>query len=338
MFTDSIPALSEDLKRVYIEMGKLAASDRRNDLAGEILDAVTETTGKGYRPSILLLTARLGDRFEERREHLCRLAALVEYVHMASLVHDDIIDDSLMRRGAPTIQARFGKDMAVFTGDLMLGQVMKVLLQEDYKDSGLMIAQTVRDMCAGEISQADCLFDCDTGVDQYYKNIYGKTASIFITACRIGALESGCDESVVDLAGRLGEHLGYLFQIRDDLLDFTADAGGKPVRQDFSEGIMTLPVLYAMRDPYCRDGLKQLASKAKKTGLTDAELEELDILITDGGGFEETIKDAEQHRQKACDILDMLTPCETSGLLRKLLDSLTLPEFPKDGKRERNIA
>lgn len=340
MFTQTIPALSEELKMVYAGINRLAGADSRNDLAGEILRAVCLSSGKGYRPSLLLLTAKMGDRYEERKEALCHLAALVEYVHMASLVHDDIVDDSPMRRGAATIQARFGKDMAVFTGDLMLGQVMKVLLEENYRESGLLIAQTVRDMCVGEIGQADCLFDCETGVEQYYRNIFGKTASIFVTACKVGAIESGCDEKTVELMGKAGLNLGYLFQIRDDLLDFLpGDTNeGKMAHQDFREGIMTLPVLYAMNKAHCREGIKRLCASARKGTLSDEQIAELNDLISDGGGFRAAINDASYRRDEVISILNELKPCEALDLIKGLTLKLTLPEIPGRGDEERNIA
>ena len=309
---------------------RLAAADRRNSITAEILDAVTSADGKGYRPSLLLLAGRMGPDYKKVRQKLCRLGALVEYVHMASLVHDDIVDDSPTRRGVATVQARFGKDMAVFTGDLMLGQVMRVLLEENDRKSGLLIANTVRDMCAGEISQADCLFRCDTSVEQYYNNVFGKTVSIFVTSCKIGAMESGLDRGTIDLLGIIGLHLGFLFQIRDDLMDFLPDNGkeGKPVGQDFREGILTLPVLYALEDPRCRGDIEKLVCLAKQGTFTAKEAKELEALLVKGNGFAAAIADAENRQKSICELLDRLEKSAARDMLKELVQSLSLPKLP----------
>ena len=328
MFLKSIPELTEDLELVSKELGRLADLNRKNDTTGNILNAVLSTSGKGYRPSLLLLVSRLGPSSVAARERLCRLGALVEYVHMASLVHDDIVDDSPKRRGAPTIQAKYGKDMAVFTGDLMLAQVMQVLLEDDFQESGLLIAHTLRDMCAGEITQADQLYNCDTTVEQYYQVIFGKTASLFSTACKIGAMEGGLDRDTTELLGKFGLHLGYLFQIRDDLRDFLpgTENDGKPVRQDFREGILTLPVLYAMADPRCKEGIQSLVDRARSGQFSAENAAELDMWIRLGNGFAMAAKEAETNRRKASALLEALEKSPVRDMLKELLESLTLPD------------
>ena len=331
MFTNVIPELAEELALVSDEIARLADADGKNTATRDILSAVHATSGKGYRPSLLLLAGRMGPSYRDVVERLCRLGALVEYVHMASLVHDDIVDDSPTRRGAPTIQAKFGKDMAVFTGDLMLGQVMRVLLQENYRESGLLIAQTLRDMCVGEIAQADHLFDADTTTGQYYQNIFGKTVSLFITACKIGAMESGADSRSLEILGKLGEHLGYLFQIRDDLMDFLPEEknDGKPVRQDFKEGVLTLPVLYALREARCEEKIRALILCAKEGRFLPEQTGELDRRIAEGGGFDAAVADAEFHRESICRLLEALDPSPARDLLADLVLSLSLPDLSR---------
>ena len=329
MFLKAIPELSEDLDLVSKEIGRLADLNRKNDATGDILNTVLSTSGKGYRPMLLLLVSRLGPSAEATRQRLCRLGALVEYVHMASLVHDDIVDDSPKRRGAPTIQAKYGKDMAVFTGDLMLSQVMQVLLEDGLRESGLLIAHTLRDMCVGEITQADHLYDCDTTVEQYYQTIFGKTASLFATACKIGAAESGQSRDAIELLGEFGRHLGYLFQIRDDLRDFLPDteSDGKPVRQDFREGILTLPVLYAIENPRCKEGIQSLVERARSGQFVTGDAVELDTWIRRGNGFAMAVAEAEQNRKRACALLEKLEKSPARDMLRELLESLLLPDF-----------
>lgn len=154
MFFNALPGLQDELKQVSEEMENLLPSEWNQGAVGDIVQAILVGRGKGYRPSLLLLMGRFGPDYPSCNQRLYRLGALVELVHMASLIHDDIIDDSALRRGNPTIQARFGKKMAVFSGDLILGQVMSVLLKENLRESGVLIAGTIQDMCCGEITQS----------------------------------------------------------------------------------------------------------------------------------------------------------------------------------------
>lgn len=329
MFSNALPGLTDELKQVSQEMEVLLPKEWNRGEVGSIIQAVLAGRGKGYRPSLLLLMGRLGPDYPECKKRLYRLGALVELVHMASLIHDDIIDDSILRRGNPTIQARFGKDMAVYAGDLILGQVLTILLQDNLQQSGLLIAKTIKDMCQGEIGQAACRYRTDITDKEYYENIYGKTASMFVNVCKIGGIESGCDEETIQCLGDIGLHLGYLFQIRDDLLDFSANnvEDGKPARMDFQEGIFTLPVLHTFLDPVCRGGLEELVKLAKQGRLSPADFIELDRLILSAGGFDYAVSMAEQHRAVIGQKLSELSPSKTVDVIRYLVSLLELPKL-----------
>lgn len=329
MFFNALPGLQDELKQVSDEMEALLPSEWKQGRVGEMLQAILGGRGKGYRPSLLLLMGRIGPDYPACNKRLHRLGALVEFVHMASLIHDDIIDDSLLRRGNPTIQAQFGKEAAVFSGDLILGQVMSVLLKENLRESGILIAGTVQDMCHGEIMQSACRYRADVTKEEYYANIYGKTASMFVTVCKIGGMESGCPEKLVEQLGEIGLHLGYLFQIRDDLLDFLPknEEDGKPVRMDFREGILTLPVIFSLADQACRLELTELIAAAKSREPKEAELDRLEQLIHAAGGFRATIEAAEEHRKRIEELLETLPSGRAVESIRYLISLLTLPEL-----------
>ncbi len=329
MFFNALPGLQDELKQVSTEMESLLPSEWNQGVVGEIIQAILAGRGKGYRPSLLLLMGRLGPDYSSCNKRLYRLGALVELVHMASLIHDDIIDDSDLRRGNPTIQARFGKEMAVFTGDLLLGQVMSVLLRENLRESGMLIAGTIQDMCRGEITQSDCRYRTDISKEEYYANIYGKTASMFSTVCKVGGLESGCSDEIIGRLGEIGLHLGYLFQIRDDLLDFLPQnvEDGKPVRMDFQEGIFTLPVIFTLSHPECRGRLEELIELAKTGRLTKKALEELDKLIMAADGFKAAIEEAEEHRRRIEELLSAFPSSKEVKSIRYLISLLSLPEL-----------
>ncbi|MEE0132829.1 MAG: polyprenyl synthetase family protein [Treponema sp.] len=334
MFFTALPELKTELSHVASDMEALLPSDWKTGTVGEIIDDVMNSRGKGVRPSLLLLMAKLGPNYLQNQQRLFRLASLAEFIHMASLIHDDIVDDSVLRRGNPTIQAKYGKDMAVYAGDLILSQTLSVILRDNLHDSGLLLAQTIQDMCKGEISQAACRYKYTVTQEEYYQNIFGKTASMFVSVCKIGGMESGCSPEIVKLMGNIGLHLGYLFQIRDDLLDFSLQDMGdaKSMRLDFQEGILTLPVIFTLEDAQCKEPMKELIEKAHSGILSDDDLYNLDHLIMKAQGFEKTVKKAEEHRAQILSMLEQLPQTEKKAirLISNLLSKLALPKPPKN--------
>ena len=164
-------------------------------------------------------------------------------------IHDDIVDEAPFRRDRESVQRRFGKDAAVYAGDYLIARVQYYQAQENLHEAGMLLADAIQQMCAGEIGQARCRYREDVTMQEYLCNIRGKTTALFRASCRIGALESGCSKEVIEQLDRLGESLGCMFQFRDDLLDFTTDKEvlGKETHKDFRDGIYTMPVLMAMR-------------------------------------------------------------------------------------------
>ena len=333
MFFTALPQLKDELAYVSQEMDTLLPDDWNKGPVGDIIQDVMNSRGKGVRPSLLLLMGKLGPNYSQCKTRLYRLGALAEFVHMASLIHDDIVDDSELRRGNPTIQAKYGKDMAVYAGDLILSQTLSIILRDRLRESGMLLAQTIQDMCKGEINHAACRYKVSVTVEEYYQNIYGKTASMFVTVCKIGGLESGCPEPIIELMGQIGLHLGYLFQIRDDLLDFSLQDMGdaKSLRLDFQEGVLTLPIIYSLQVPSCAEAMKELIEKARSGILSGEDLEILDQLIIKAGGFHKTVQVAEEHRKKILEMLSYLPQHEknTIELIQHLLSKLPLPKPPK---------
>ena len=222
---------------------------------GAVLDDAASSQGKMIRPRLVLMAGSFGTDRDDVRERLYKLAAVVEMTHLASLIHDDIVDDAPVRRGKPSVQSKYGKNAAVYAGDFLMSRITFYLMREGLNRAGMVIAQAVEEMCAGEIGQAMCRYKEDVTIDQYLQNIHGKTVALFRACCRIGAMESGCDERVSRMLESFGECLGYMFQMRDDLLDFVPDSSmiGKKAHQDFREGIYTLPVLLAREQPGKQD-------------------------------------------------------------------------------------
>ena len=206
---------------------------------GAVLDDAASSQGKMIRPRLVLMAGSFGTDRDDVRERLYKLAAVVEMTHLASLIHDDVVDDAPVRRGKPSVQSKYGKNAAVYAGDFLMSRITFYLMREGLNRAGMVIAQAVEEMCAGEIGQAMCRYKEDVTIDQYLQNIHGKTVALFRACCRIGAMESGCDERVSRMLESFGECLGFMFQMRDDLLDFVPDSSmiGKKAHQDFREGI-----------------------------------------------------------------------------------------------------
>ena len=222
-----------------------------------ILDYLTANRGKMLRPRLVFLTASLAPHDQE----IVRDAAVaVELIHMASLVHDDVIDQALTRRGRDSLNRRWGNHASVLAGDYLFATAFNLINQHDMRPIMENITATIRIMCGGEIKQMSLIRNLDITEEDYLQKSYGKTACLFAPSCKVGALAAKLtDDTVYDLE-QYGLCLGYAYQIIDDLLDFQADSErwGKPVGNDLEEGNITLPVIYAMQDPRYGSRLRSL--------------------------------------------------------------------------------
>ncbi len=203
--------------------------------------------GKLLRPAYQLLFSEFGPEQDEKKA--TALAASIEMLHTATLIHDDIVDDSTLRRGLPTIRSSFGNDTAVYAGDYLFVCCFKLL--SDYATSLKSLQLNSRSMekiLDGELGQMDDRYKLDQTVEEYLANISGKTAELFALSCSVGAFESGTSERFAKKAGMIGNNIGLAFQIMDDLLDYQADATtlGKPVLEDVRQGVYSLPLIYAL--------------------------------------------------------------------------------------------
>lgn len=215
----------------------------------EMLEAALGGGGKRLRPAIALLAGRLG-RYDI--ELLAPMAASVELLHTATLVHDDVIDAAEERRGRPTAAARFNNAPSVMLGDYMFAHAAEFVARTGNIRVIRNFADTLRVMARGELSQDLAAWDYSPDVRRYLDRIHGKTASLFATAAEGGAILGGASEPLIEACRRFGERLGMAFQVADDVLDFTASSEelGKPAGSDLLAGTLTLPaLLYLERHP-----------------------------------------------------------------------------------------
>ncbi len=259
--------LSKDLSR-YDDFIRLAFK-HEEDFIAEMLDYLIEHRGKGIRPILALLMANIHSRTGVVSQRAYLVAMMVEMLHTASLVHDDIIDNAEMRHGADSVNARFGSHSAVVIGDYILAKAFSSGMESGQFDLVNYITRTLKTLCEGELIQTNVSNSLDMTRDKYYDIIYRKTASLLGTCCGAGALASGADHTAVAVARQIGDNLGMAFQIKDDLLDYAPSSQtGKPTCADLKEHKITLPLLIVLEEatPEEQTAIKELVRAISEKG------------------------------------------------------------------------
>jgi heptaprenyl diphosphate synthase len=253
-----LPLLDEGLQRVE---PLLTATVVTGD---SFLDSVTThlivAGGKRLRP-LLALAAATGGQREATHDELMGAVA-VELVHLASLYHDDVLDEATIRRNVESVNSRFGNLVAIVAGDYLLAKSAAIAAGLGTETAALL-AETLAKLCQGQVAEVRSVFQTNRTREDYLAAIAGKTAALTATSCRIGALTGGLPPAEVDALTEYGHCFGMVFQIRDDILDITATDGEllKPAGQDLAEGIYTLPALVALSDPDSGPDLHALLGK-----------------------------------------------------------------------------
>lgn len=272
---------------------------------------LSERRGKLIRSSLVLLAGRL---FRGGTEGVS-LAAACELVHLATLLHDDVLDHARTRRGQDSVNQRFGEGMAILTGDFLYCQAFSLLpaRRRDRVMQELLVA--TRAMCEGQVLEMQAAGRYDTPLAGYLRIIQGKTAAFFERCCRAGAILAGADGDAVDALGEFGLHFGLAFQLTDDLLDLESDGRelGKPVLQDLQEGHFTAAVLHALADPREGPDLRRLLGE----GRIVEEHAAIRQIIDRTGGFDHAWTLVAAEGRQALAALERL-----QGIDPALLDSL----------------
>ena len=311
-----------DLVNTYIHI--ISEHSFAGTEVGEVLDDAIGTRGKMIRPRLLLISGAFGPFWKLKKDKLCMLAAMVELTHLASLIHDDIVDEAPMRRGVISVQGKYGKDAAVFAGDFLMARINYFEAKEHLNEAAEILSRTIEQMCIGEIGQARCRYREDVTKEQYLQNIQGKTTALIRAACQIGASESGCTANVARKLESIGEYLGILFQLRDDLLDFTADKDsvGKETHKDFKDGIYTMPVLMALQEEKGREHLTPIIRKNRTSALTDAEIGEMEEIVIACGGVERTRQEIRRYHEEINALLSEFDGHGPAKVLGELVEKL----------------
>jgi geranylgeranyl pyrophosphate synthase len=249
-----------------VERALVKSADGQHPLLAEALRYVFDTKGKRLRPALVLLSGSLGSYDPER---LILLAASLEVVHTASLVHDDTIDDAMKRRGLDTLNNVWDKHTAIVTGDFLFAKSAELASRLDNVRIMHMLSETVMRMCDGEMQQYAAKGNWSIGLDAYLERIGAKTASLFAMCCAGAAVVSGQTEQQIEALYGYGYNIGLAFQIVDDILDFVGDEGtlGKPAGNDLSHGTITLPAILFMQRVSPDDPIRLRLEHGEDSGL-----------------------------------------------------------------------
>ena len=232
----------------------------------EAMEQILDAGGKRLRPAMVLLAAKLGRL--DRLEDIFRAAMAIEFIHSATLIHDDLIDDAPTRRGLQTLHETLGPDAAIIIGDYYFAKGANLMAQVKNPEIDVLLSQTVMTICYGEMLQLTSQRKYDQTVEEYYAKIERKTATLLSASTFCGALLSGQPPGHVDALKRFGHQLGMAFQIADDILDYLSSEQemGKPVGNDLRQGTVTLPFMLALQDADAGPALHQVLDRASLDG------------------------------------------------------------------------
>ncbi len=279
---------------------KFRASMKSNVLLlDKIMNYIVKRKGKQMRPMFVFLSALLHG---ETNETTYRAAALIELLHTATLVHDDVVDDANMRRGFFSINALWKNKIAVLVGDYLLSKGLLLSIENEDFEVLKTVSRAVKDMSEGELLQIEKARNLDITEDVYFEIIRQKTAALLASCVAVGASSAGCNPEQVQNAWTLGEKIGMAFQIKDDLFDYGSSNIGKPVGIDIKEKKMTLPLIYALNHASKKEK-RRIINIVKNQSDKNSKVQEVIQFVKESGGIEHTRDVMLKFKQEAMDIL-----------------------------------
>ncbi|MBO0430284.1 polyprenyl synthetase family protein [Vagococcus fluvialis] len=301
---DNFPSIKKDLKKT-LELMSSSIDLPNKEIEKTILE-LFHSGGKLLRPAYLLLFAELGKKTDKKKS--IALAAAMETLHTATLIHDDIVDEADVRRGVSTLQTKFDKDVAVYSGDYLFIVCFKLLVQyTDSLKSVKLNTTSMEKVLLGELGQMNTRYHMDVTVDEYIQNISGKTAELFALSCFLGYYENGGSSRAASTCREIGKSIGIAFQIVDDILDYSQseESIGKPVLEDVKQGVYSLPLICAIEEN--KAYFEPLLSKKEMMTDEDAQLVHQGVVTYNGV-------------KKAYDLADSYTQ-NALTLIKKLPDN-----------------
>jgi octaprenyl-diphosphate synthase len=287
-------------------------------LLNRITYYIIRRKGKQMRPMFVFLVAKMvsDGGFDERTY---RGASVVELIHTATLVHDDVVDDSNRRRGFFSINALWKNKIAVLVGDFLLSKGLLLSIDNEDFDLLKLISIAVREMSEGELLQIEKARKLDISEEIYFEIIRQKTATLIAACCGIGAASVGANEEIIQQMRKFGENIGIAFQIKDDLFDYSEEKIGKPTGIDIKEQKMTLPLIYTLNN--CSSKEKGwIINSVKKYNRDKVRVKEVISFVKNQGGIEYTISKMNEYKNKALSILEQFPDSPYKNSLKTMID------------------
>jgi heptaprenyl diphosphate synthase len=310
---------SADISIINQELAKVLADSQ--SVIGEMCNHLLHAGGKRIRPLLVLHSGMIfGEGLNPR---LLQAAIALELVHMASLAHDDVIDESVLRRNQPSVNKIWGNQTAVLGGDYLFAKAFSVLAENKLIQNLNLTVKAIQEMCYGEIIQAEDHFVLQQELEDYYQRIAKKTAILLECACKSGAVVGGATEAQIEQIGAYGLNLGFAFQIVDDILDFSGDPKvmGKPKHEDLTQGNLTLPALLLLDHPQYGDWFKKLITGKQ---FQVEELEHVDEVLVETGIIRKSFEIALSYIEKAKQNLYNLPESYHRDFLLEMADKLKM--------------
>ena len=307
--------IKDDLSQLELSLQQAVAAPEK--IITEIGSHLVASGGKRLRPAIYFLAARCGQDFDLQKA--MPLGVALEMMHMASLVHDDVIDSANTRRGAATANAKWGNQISILAGDYLFAKAFALVAENNYsKRVDRQLARLICDLSAGELIQNKEIYKASCDVQEYYERIAKKTANFIAIACELGGDVAGLSEDYIQALYDFGYNVGMAFQLTDDLLDLTSDAVtlGKPAGNDIRQGIVTLPAIRALEVSPDKEELYGIVTDSN---MTDAMVERALEIVRASDGIEFTKSKVEKFLQAAVDALPQEMPEEIRNSYRMVV-------------------
>lgn len=295
-----------------------AALTSENPLLQEVLSYIRQKKGKMMRPALVLLLARLLGGANDKTLHS---AVSLELLHTASLVHDDVVDESSERRGRASVNAVFQNKVAVLSGDYVLAAALLEATLTDSPRIISIISKLGQDLSEGELLQLSNVSDEKVSEEVYFDIIRKKTAALFASSALVAAVSVDASEAEVEFARLLGEYIGICFQIKDDIFDYSDEKGiGKPTGNDMREGKLTLPAIYALASTSREQEIIPLVQRIKSGEASALDIDEMIAFSVQSGGIEYAERRMMEYRDKAVRLLDAYPESDVKYALIAFID------------------
>lgn len=315
----SAPAVFESVESSLREVETFLDREffSRNGVLADIFSHVGSFRGKMLRPALMLLSARACG--EVRPEHV-PVAGLIEVMHTATLIHDDVLDEAILRRRHETVNQRFGNEASVLMGDLLFSQTFVYLSEMGLPEVNQAFSDAAQEICEGELTHILRKFQLDLSEADYMKIVEMKTATLFALAGKLGAMLAGGSEQEIEACQRFGRSLGVAFQIIDDVIDVAGTEGvaGKSLGMDLVKGKVTLPVIHFVSNGHAKDGIVSQFEGCSKLGEDDVA--RIKGLLEESGSIDYARTAARKEAEKARRHLERLRSSPDQEALLALTD------------------